>query len=319
MTQNMYTGTFFQELLAAQTQAQFVAAMTTTYQHILATKPAERIAVIAREIAEHQPDLVGLQQASILRTGSGPPATTVSFDFVDILLAELAKRGKSYSIVAVVPDLDAEAPTTLGFDVRLTTRDVLIARAASELELSNLQIRQYVGVPTVQTPFGPFSDPSGFGAIDVNVHGRKFRFITTHFDVRPALSYFQALELIQTAVNTALPVVLVCDCNATPDLPADPTFPSYKLIKDAGFSDAFRTAHPNDPGFTFGQAENLLNPISSLTRRIDLISFRGPFAIKDAHVVGANPADRTSSGLWPSDHAGVIATLNLPASKADGE
>jgi hypothetical protein len=152
MTQNMYTGTLFQELLAAQTPAQFVAAMTTTYQHILATKPAERIAVIAREIAEHQPDLVGLQQASILRTGNGPPATTVSFDFVDILLAELAKRGKSYSVVAVVPGLDAEAPTTLGFDVRLTTRDVLIARTAPELELSNLQIRQYIAVPTLQTP-----------------------------------------------------------------------------------------------------------------------------------------------------------------------
>ena len=33
-------------------------------------------------------------------------------------------------------------------------------------------------------------------------------------------------------------------------------------------------------------------------------------------VVGEEPADRTASGLWPSDHAGVIATLTLP--KHDG-
>jgi endonuclease/exonuclease/phosphatase family metal-dependent hydrolase len=319
MTQNMYMGTLLGEVRAAQTPAQFVAAITTTYQHILATRPAERVAVIAREIAEHQPDLVGLQQASIVRTGSGPPATAVSFDFVDILLAELAKRGESYSVVAVAPGLDGEAPTTLGLDLRLTTRDVLIARTTAGLELSNLQIRQYIAYPTEQTPFGPFSDPSGFGAIDVVMRGHKFRFITTHFDVRPALSYLQALELVQTAANTALPVVLVCDCNATPDVPTHPTFPTYALIKEAGFSDAFRTAHPNDPGFTAGQAENLLNPTSSLTGRIDLVSFRGPFAVKDAQVVGANPADRTPSGLWPSDHAGVVATLTLPAGKADGD
>jgi endonuclease/exonuclease/phosphatase family metal-dependent hydrolase len=320
MTQNMYTGTFFQELLAATTPAQFVAAMTVTYQHILATKPAERAVTIAHEIATLQPDFVGLQQASILRTGSGPPATTVTFDLVQTLIAELAKLGRHYDVVAVVPGLDAEAPTTLGFDVRVTTRDVLIARTdLDDVKLSNLQIRQYIAAPTAQTPLGPFTDTSGFGAIDVSLHGRKFRLVTTHLDVRPAISFFQALELVQTATATTLPVVLVCDCNATPDLPTDPTFPSYKLIKDAGFVDAFRIAHPSEPGFTFSQAENLLNPISSLTRRIDLVQFRGAFGIKDVHVVGADPADRTPSGLWPSDHAGVVATLTLPEGKEDDE
>jgi len=320
MTQNMYTGTFFGELRAATTPAQFVAAMTVTYQHILATKPAERAVAIAHEIARLEPDLVGLQQASILRTGSGPPATTVTFDLVQTLLAELAKQGRHYDVVAVVPGLDAEAPTTLGFDARVTTRDVLIARTdVADLELSNLQIRQYLAAPTAQTPLGPFTDTSGFGAIDVSLHGHTFRFVTTHLDVTPGIAFVQASELVQTAVATSLPVVLVCDCNATPDLPADPTFPSYKLIKDAGFVDAFRTAHPNQPGFTFSQAEDLLNPVSSLTRRIDLVQYRGGFGIKDVQVVGADPADRTPSGLWPSDHAGVVATLTLPQDKADAD
>jgi endonuclease/exonuclease/phosphatase family metal-dependent hydrolase len=319
MTQNMYTGTFFRELLAAHTPAQFVAAITIIYQHILATKPAERAVAIADEIARLEPDLVGLQQASILRTGNGPPATTVTFDLVQTLLAELAARGRHYDVVAVVPGLDAEAPTTLGFDARVTTRDVLIARTdlpESDFKLSNLQIRQYIAAPTMQTPAGPFTDTSGFGAIDVTMRGRQLRFVTTHLDVTPAISYFQALELVQTATNTNLPVVLVCDCNATPDLPADPTYPSYQLIKEAGFVDAFRTAHPDQPGFTFSQAENLLNPVSSLTRRIDLVQFRGPFGIDDVFVIGADPADRTPSGLWPSDHAGVVATLTLPGERA---
>jgi exonuclease III len=83
------------------------------------------------------------------------------------------------------------------------------------------------------------------------------------------------------------------------------------LLKNAGFVDAFRTARPTDPGFTFGQAENLLNVISSMSHRIDLVQFRGSFTVEDVQVVGASPADRTRLGLWPSDHAGVAATLRL--------
>ena len=137
--------------------------------------------------------------------------------------------------------------------------------------------------------------------------------MTTHFALL-SLAVPQALELVQTAANTTLPVVLVCDCNANPDDPNDPiiqNFQAYLVLKNAGFIDAFRTARPNDPGFTFGQDENLLNVTSTMSHRIDLVQFRGPFTIEDVQVVGASPGDRARLGLWPSDHAGVVATLTL--------
>jgi hypothetical protein len=72
-------------------------------------------------------------------------------------------------------------------------------------------------------------------------------------------------------------------------------------------------------------ASNLLDPRPTLSRRIDLVLFRGRrgdhddegqrnddggFVAKSAEVVGDEPADRlVPSGLWPSDHAGVVATL----------
>jgi endonuclease/exonuclease/phosphatase family metal-dependent hydrolase len=310
MTQNLYVGSFFQELNAAKTPPEIIAAVTLTYQHILATRPAERAVVIADEIATLRPDFVGLEQAAILRTGAlnAPPATAVTFDLLQSLLAELAARGVRYEAVAVKPGLDAEAPTALGFNVRLTLRDALIVRAdlleEGHVKLSNLQIRQYIAAST---------DTEGYSSIDVTWRGRQFRFVTTHFAVA-SLAVPQALELVQTAANTSLPVVLVCDCNANPDNPADPIFqnyPAYLVLKNAGFVDVFRTAHPTDPGFTFGQAENLLNVTSTMSHRIDLVQFRGPFTIQDVQVVGASPADRTRLGLWPSDHAGVVATLTL--------
>jgi hypothetical protein len=131
MIQNLYAGSFFQEINAAKTPSEIVAAATLTYQHILATRPAERAVVIADEIAKLRPDFVSLHQAAILRTGAlnAPPATTVTFDLLQSLLRELAAKGVRYETVAVRPGIDAEAPTALGFNVRLALRDALIVRA----------------------------------------------------------------------------------------------------------------------------------------------------------------------------------------------
>src|SRR5215813_11210445 len=124
VTQNMDQGTTFAELTAAQTPAQFVAAVTLTYNNILATKPVERAAAIAREIARHRPHLVAVQEASVLRTGSsGTPAIAVKVDLLQSLLDALAALGHRYTAVAILPGFDAQAPSTLGFDVRVTGQD----------------------------------------------------------------------------------------------------------------------------------------------------------------------------------------------------
>ena len=70
ITQNMDEGTDFIELAGAHTPPQFVAAVTAIYNNILATKPAERAAAMAREFARQRPDVIALQEASVLRTGS---------------------------------------------------------------------------------------------------------------------------------------------------------------------------------------------------------------------------------------------------------
>src|SRR5262249_57226463 len=101
MTQNLYVGSFF--LTTATTPSEQIAAATLTYQHILATKPAERMAVIADEIARLRPDFVGLEQAAILRTGITPPATTGTFDLLQSRLNALEQKGGRYKAVAREP------------------------------------------------------------------------------------------------------------------------------------------------------------------------------------------------------------------------
>jgi endonuclease/exonuclease/phosphatase family metal-dependent hydrolase len=320
MTQNMDEGTDFQELNGVQTPQQFFAAVSTIYQNILATKPAERAAAMAREIAEQRPDLVALQEASVLRTGSGGPAITVRMDLLQSLLDELAGLGQHYTAVAIIPGFDAQVPSTLGFDVRITTQDAILVRTdplSNNLKVSNLQIEQFAVKFTAPTFIGTLIDPRGWAAIDVNAGGKSFRFVTTHLDsTHPAIRLAQASEMIRSAGNTSLPVIIAGDFNATADTSLDPSYPTYQAMLNAGFTDAWQSKRAGDPGFTCCQAPDLLNATSLLNHRIDLVMLRGAFQVTEISLIGNQPADRTPSGLWPSDHAGVAATLRLSARQA---
>ena len=106
-------------------------------------------------------------------------------------------------------------------------------------------------------------------------------------------------------------MVLSGDFNSSAANPADPSFPAYQAIIDAGFADAWLLKHHPDPAFACCQAPDLLNAASSLDQRIDLVLVRGRVGAPRIELIGDRQKDRTPSGLWPSDHAGVAATLSL--------
>jgi len=93
----------------------------------------------------------------------------------------------------------------------------------------------------------------------------------------------------------------------------------------AGFIDVWSKAQPSDPGFTWPlHGEDPFTPIATPTQRIDLVLARGGFGVQGARLVGNNQlTDLTPSGLWPSDHAGVVAILQVGGSaiseQEDGE
>ena len=63
--------------------------------------------------------------------------------------------------------------------------------------------------------------------------------------------------------------------------------------------------------FTCGQGPVLDNPVSKLDERIDYVFVRDA-DVRECRVVGDQPEDRTRpGGLWPSDHAGVVARLEF--------
>ena len=317
MTWNVYLGADLSPIFAATTPQEFVAAVGAAYNRIQASNFVERANSIADEIQETQPDLIGLQEVSLLRTQSpsdGPatPATNVSFDYLQILINALAARGLIYEPIVVQTAFDSEVPGLINgslVDLRLTDREVILAKADRDFKLSNVQGDQFAANFTVTTSVGSISIPRAWVSVDVTFdNGDKARIVSTHLEpILHPIQGLQADELLNGPGNTNLPVVFIGDFNSNADGTGTPT---YSKIINAGFIDAW-TIKGKGNGFTCCQAENLLNPNSSLDERIDFIFFRGNFDVKDIELVGNSQNDRTISGLWPSDHAGVVANLKL--------
>ena len=264
---------------------------------------ATRAAGLADEIEATEPDLIGLQEAAQWRTDD-----TVAADHLDLLEAELTRRGLRYRRVAAAVNGDVALPSAAGFNVGLSDREAILARADADVSTANVQVAPFANTLPIETPHGTFALARGWMSVDATVRGTTVRLISTHLEVpgspaAGAAQLAQAGELLAGPADTSLPVVMLGDFNSLPDSP------TYAALRAAGFDDAWTRANPGDAtGFTCCHRERLDDPADMLRARIDLILTRGPIAATEAFLVGHTAAD-LRNGLWPSDHAGVVATL----------
>lgn len=326
MTQNLYLGTDIGPILtAAQTApATLPVVAGQAWAQVQATDFPERAEAIADQIEASMPHLVGLQEVSLWRTGpfetTEPftPAEDVAYDFLQILLDALEDRGLAYQEVVSIENFDGELPAFVppagpALDVRLTDRDVILARTdlpAARMKLANAQADNFAAFLPIATPFGDLELLRGWTSVDVKVRGKWVRLVNTHLEVQSfePIQVLQAQELLAGPAATTLPAMVIGDLNsAGPPGPGDTA--TYGLMTGAGFSDAWIDTHPGEDGFTCCQDADLMNAASSLDQRIDHVLHRGGFTATMADLVGEDEADMTPSGLWPSDHAGVVARV----------
>jgi endonuclease/exonuclease/phosphatase family metal-dependent hydrolase len=302
----------------------------------------ERGRLLADEISDAQPDLVGLQEVALWRHGpmqldqvGVPNAETVDYDFLQILLDDLAERGTPYVAANVADRADVESPSFTGpinapggapRDVRLTMRDVVLMRASSSLtEVGEGQdvydVNLQVGVAGVSFDFD-----RGYQWVDVRAGAQRFRFVNTHLEAFSSdIALAQARELVAEATSPTRSTVFVCDCNSDPAnssvKPIDhvPHRAPYQLITGAGgYTDLWKASgRPADlPGFDAGDTSGLNETVDepvpgSWTHRIDMVFGRaadgGALTTDRGRVTGRDGDPRDpATGLWPSDHAGVV-------------
>ena len=353
MTRNIYLGSDLTGALTASGSVEVFEEAGKIWRNMQETNFNARAKVLANEIVNQRPDVVGLQEAALWRRdqagapdGPASPAEEVVYDFIHQLRSELRERGAKYDVAVVQQEMDLEIPldfnddgTPAGtaYDGRLTMRDAILVKRTSRLKVSNpqganfslaLPVPQDLGAPGPSPEDGTLPVLRGWTAVDVTKFKgtgkhpakQKYRFVNTHLE---AFSAFfrngQASELVSPAgpTQTGKRVVLVGDLNSDPaDASVDgppfspvptPNAAAYATVTGAGFTDVGVTVN------TCCHDGDLLNPPpAAFTSRIDhVLAKGGKIAPLSALLVGADPANRTPTGLWPSDHGGVVAKLKL--------
>jgi endonuclease/exonuclease/phosphatase family metal-dependent hydrolase len=321
MTWNLYLGTTLDNL-AGQTGLAFVAAVTQDWNNIVATNFPARAEALADEVELAQPDLIGLQEVELIReqkpadsfVNPNPNAVSTVYDYLSLVLSSLQARGLNYQAVATSTNADAEAPrfdatSPNGFtDVRITDRDVILARADVASSMSNPQDGRYGAQLSVPAGGRAIQFTRGWASVDVTVEGGTFRFFNSHLETAgaPAIQVSQGNEALGLIGASPVPVIAVGDFNSAADGSTTATYANLT----AQLSDAWSTANPGEAGFTCCQNELLTNTSSLADERIDLIFTSSLFDVTLARLVGATQF-AMSPPLWAADHLGVVAELKL--------
>ena len=314
MTYNVYVGSSAAPLLNVENLLQAPTEVAKMYNNVIAADFPSRASTIAKTINTYQPHLIRLQEISLIRKQSpgdflpdNPSlAEDVVLDYLQILMDALQAEGLDYQVAAQVENLDVEMPmfTTTGIDdIRLTDYDVILARSDVEISRSttaNFEKALFIELLGLKIE-------RGYAAIDATVAGITYRFVNTHLeafteDVRVA----QTQELVDILADEALPIILLGDFNTRATHGT-----GYQTIISAGYEDLWQM-DSEGTGNTCCQDDDILNEISDLTVRIDQIFVRNLQPTKViTHTVGDKSTDRLDSGLWPSDHAGVVALISV--------
>jgi hypothetical protein len=314
MTRNLYVGGNVDRLILPGGDP--IQELLQTIAEVQYTNFPERAMAMAEEIKWWGPHLVGLQEMSIINIHLPSFGIEFTLNFEDIFMDALEAKGLDYRVAGKVQNVIAYIP--LGGDdyVSLIDNDAVLARG--DVNTSNVEAINYLASFNTGPPL--FVDViRGYIAVDAEVGRKKYRFVNTHLEpFVQAAKVGQAQELMFRLSGETLPIILVGDLNT----PA-PTGEVYQyIVNDNNYVDAWtRNKVQGDKiGNTSGFESTLDDPYDTLEKRIDFILVKSHVwhgAYQDigpviAFVVGEERKDMTPSGLWPSDHGGVIARLKIP-------
>jgi endonuclease/exonuclease/phosphatase family metal-dependent hydrolase len=334
MTRNVYLGADLTPAIGAIDLGSLVSAGGAILRQVTATNFPMRAKGLAAEILEKQPDLVGLQEVALWRVG--PPsinsllgasrtATTVRYDYLELLLNELNAGELRYRAVAVEEEFDFETPANENgisgdgpapaldaeLNARLTMRDVILERVEAGVHVTEPQSGHFQHVLTVPILGASIAVTRGWTSVDARVRGGgQFRFVNAHLEsYHPIIRAQQAGDLVAAGgpATGVLPIVLVGDLNSDDDTVAPADQQAYRVLLNAGFVE--RSTGAPLSCCVESSYDLTTGSDAELTHQVDHIMTSAPDLVR---LVEAAVTGRTMvNGYWDSDHAGLYSALHI--------
>ena len=349
MTRNVYLGANLELGVKATSLQDLVDQAGVILRQVDKNDFRVRARGLAAEILGKHPDLVGLQEVALWRTGPctenpvPPKATHVRYDYLKLLLKHLNAGRTRYRVVIAEPEFDFEVwvnmdgnkrtskpscPYGSELNGRLTMRDVILKRTG--VATSNARGGHFKTLLQVK-PGGaiPIDVTRGWTATDVKIpRAGTFRFVNAHleaFDNQTSnhtntgldvgngqIREAQAKELVARGgpASGRRPVILVGDLNSDRRTEIKPGDAlAYSALRHAGFFE--RSTRSNGCC------------LSADVLRIGAGGSAGDFDHRVDHVMTNRPrtvrlvrssltGTRPLNGYWDSDHEGLFSLVTLP-------
>jgi endonuclease/exonuclease/phosphatase family metal-dependent hydrolase len=347
MTRNLYLGAALTPGIDAKNLNELKDAAGTILDQVNANKFQVRAKGLATEILRRKPDLVGLQEAALWRTGpckiiippNPPEATHVikGGDFLGLLMKELNKGRDRYRVVVAEPEFDFETEANTDHspdhscdtNARLTMRDAILARRHAGVRTTDPEGTHFNTLLQVKVSGVPVDVTRGWTAVDAKVgNSPQFRFVNTHLEAfdnqlsnhtnqgtdvgNGKIRKAQAQELFaQDGPATGKkPVILLGDINSdvkTQLKPGDGAA-DWALLQ-AGFAER----STRDPLSCCLHADVLRvgagADVSQFDHKVDHVMTNDPRHIRRGRT--AVTGRRPHNGFWDSDHAGLFSALKF--------
>lgn len=312
MSRNLYLGADIIKLVSAPTLEAEKQQVQVLHETVDKTNFPLRAKAIAAEIAKTKPDLIAVQEvARYYRSADATPgqkATKPLYDFMALLQKQLKAKKQSYKVAAEQTEMDITVPSAQGYNLRLKLGNAVLARTGKKTTVKVTKKLSGEFNPATQLHVSLADGQEvgltrGYAGVDAKVAGKAFRFLAPHAEAYgAALAKGQFEELLAgPAKSKKVTTIIAGDFNSDP---ADAEPNAYNAVVGAGYVDTGKRAP------TCCQNELVDNPVSQLKTWIDHIVVRPKAKVLSSVVFGNKASDRIG-GLWPSDHAGVVAKIRL--------
>jgi endonuclease/exonuclease/phosphatase family metal-dependent hydrolase len=250
----------------------------------------DRLAIVARELRDLRPDLVGLQESSITRRRHVAAR----------LASELGLHWAHASATRRV--------SRIGFLDTLVVWAMNFEEGPAILSRWPIMESEVIDLPRCAR----FYDPRVVLRAAVQTPRGRLQTFSTHL-AHDGCQARRLAEIVRAHAGP-LPSLVMGDFNAS-----ESTDTIQTLVREAGLIDAFRAANPTAAGPTVWQRPEAPDP--TVTRRVDFIfvmpGTAAPARVRSSRTVLTTPG-RLANGtvLWPSDHYGVVADIAVEGLEA---
>lgn len=299
-TYNLYLGADVTTVFSVTDAEELETQAARVLEQLVGTDFPSRAEAIARLLVREGVDVVGLQEAARWSREVAPGQSEVWLDFLGEVLGALARAGSAYDVHALTENFRGGATVSGREAMSVLGHNAILVRRDSGLDVRGERTGSFSRTLDVVTPMPGLvlNVARSWGWVDLEVDGLALRFVNTHHEAwDEQIRVLQRDELLAALASSGMPVVVVGDFNEVPS----------KVGMPAEYVDAWRVAGDGGPGATCGQRADLTGE-STLAVRIDYVWARG-IEVTRCRVVGDRPEERTAAGLWPSDHACVVADV----------